>query len=71
MPITFDQIKAFDNGARFYTADLHVHSFGASSDVSDVSMTVEAIIDTAFNNRVSILAITDHNSDKNVVAAIE
>ena len=42
MAITFDQIEAVDNGARFYTADLQLHSFGASVDVSDSTMTVEA-----------------------------
>jgi hypothetical protein len=34
-------------------------------------MTIEGIVDTAFKNKISILAITDHNNDKNVGAAIE
>lgn len=71
MSITFDQIKAFDNGAHFYSADLHVHSFGGSDDVSDQSMTVEALIDGAVQDGVSIIAITDHNSDKNLTKATE
>src|SRR6202051_4620927 len=71
MAITFDQIKVFDNGARFYTADLHVHSFGASSDVVDSSMTVARLVETAYKNRSSILALTDHNNDKSVSPAVE
>jgi len=71
MPITFDQIGAIDNGARFYTADLHIHSYGASHDVSDPAMTVEAIIDAAVKKKVSVLAITDHNSDGNLAKALD
>jgi len=71
MPITFDQIKIFDSGARFYTADLHVHSFDGSADVADSTMTVEALIDTAFSSKLSILAVTDHNSDANLHRALE
>lgn len=47
MAITFKEIEAVDNGAGFFNADLHVHSFGASHDVKDSSMTVEAVIDAA------------------------
>ena len=71
MPIRFDQIEVFDNGARFYTADLHVHSHGASHDVSDPTMTVTAIIDAAVKNKISLLAITDHNSATNLAQAME
>jgi hypothetical protein len=69
MSITFDQIKTVHSGARFYTADLHVHSFGGSADVKDVSMTVEQIIDSAFAHKVSLLTVTDHNSTLNLQAA--
>lgn len=71
MPITFDEIKKIDHGARFYTADLHVHSFGGSDDVLDQGMTVEEIIETAVKDRIAILAITDHNSDKNALRSLE
>ena len=71
MPITFDQIEIVDNGARFYTADLHLHSFGASADVSDNTMTVEAIIDAAARTEISILAITDHNTYANLQRALD
>jgi hypothetical protein len=39
----FDLIQQEEAGATFVTADLHVHSYGFSSDVKDSSMTVEAI----------------------------
>jgi energy-coupling factor transporter ATP-binding protein EcfA2 len=71
MPITFDEIAKIDNGAQFFTADLHIHSFGGSSDVKDASLTPEAIIDAAIQNRISIICITDHNNDKNSQAAID
>lgn len=38
------------NGALFYKADLHIHSYGpgnGSFDVTDVSNTPQAIVDTA------------------------
>jgi hypothetical protein len=71
MPITFDEIARVDNGARFYTADLHVHSYGASSDVRDSAFSPEAIINSAVKQRISILAITDHNTDRNVQSCID
>lgn len=71
MPITFDTIDKIDNGARFYTADLHVHSFGASADVLDPAMRVEAIIDNAYKEGISILSVTDHNNDLNVLPSID
>jgi hypothetical protein len=71
MPITFDQIEKLPNGAQFYTADLHVHSFGASHDVKDSGMTVEKIIDTARKHHISLLSITDHNNDSSVRPSIE
>lgn len=71
MPITFAEISKFDNGARFYTADLHVHSFGASSDVSDTSLTPEEIIDAAIKHGISIICLTDHNTEKNTQTSID
>ena len=70
MAITFDVIGKVENGARFYSADLHVHSFGASGDVRDTTMTVEGIIDSAVRQKISVLAITDHNTDTNLDAAL-
>lgn len=71
MAITFKEIEAIDNGAQFYNADLHVHSFGASHDVKDTTMTVEALIDEAVRIEIHILAITDHNNDANIEKAIQ
>ena len=71
MAVTIEQIRKHDNGAQFYAADLHVHSYGASADVSDSGMTVEAIIDAAHKNGISILSITDHNTAANVERALE
>src|SRR5579872_5020336 len=71
MPITFDEIAKFDNGARFYTADLHIHSFGASSDVTDNALTPEAIVEAAIQLGISIICLTDHNTEKNTQVSIE
>jgi predicted metal-dependent phosphoesterase TrpH len=54
-------IETLQNGARFYRCDLHVHSYGGSHDVSDQTMTPEAIVQTAAKENLSIIAITDHN----------
>ncbi len=65
------KILALDNGARFVDVDLHIHSFGASHDVKDSSMTPAAIVDSAVRQGLSIIALTDHNTAVNVQAAIE
>lgn len=70
MAVTYDIIKAVDNGAQFFNADLHVHSFGASHDVKDSTMTAEAIVDAAVKMGIRLLAITDHNSDANTAKSI-
>lgn len=69
--ILFKDILAVDNGAKFLNVDLHIHSYGASADVKDSGMTPQAIVDSALRQGLSVIAITDHNSDKNVTAAIE
>lgn len=58
-------------GAQFLRADLHIHSYGASHDVKDASMTSAAIVQTAAKEGLSIVAITDHNEISNVEAALE
>ncbi len=62
-----------NNGAKFYKADLHIHSFGeeGSFDVTDSTMTPENIVDTAIGKGLSIISITDHNEDRNVKRAIK
>ncbi len=69
--ILFKDIQAIDNGARFLNVDLHIHSYGASSDVKDATMTPQAIVNSAVGQGLSVIAITDHNSNKNVNAALE
>jgi energy-coupling factor transporter ATP-binding protein EcfA2/histidinol phosphatase-like PHP family hydrolase len=58
-------------GARFYRADLHIHSFGASHDVRDTTMTVANILATAVQEKLSLISITDHNEISNVELAIK
>ncbi len=67
---TFKDIEAIDNGARFVNVDLHIHSYGASADVTDTGMTPKAIVDSALKQGLSVIAITDHNSDANVAEAV-
>lgn len=71
MPIVLKDIQQFPNGAGFHTADLHIHSFGGSADVKDSGMSVEAIVDHAVAAGISLISITDHNSDKNLQAALD
>lgn len=64
-------IQAIDNGAKFLNVDLHIHSHGASEDVKDASMTPQAIVDSAVAQGLSVIAITDHNTDKNIETALQ
>lgn len=66
-----DAIAAQPAGATFFRADLHIHSFGASHDVTDQAMTPEAIVATAAAENIAVIAITDHNDISNVARAIE
>ena len=64
-------ILLLNNGAGFHNVDLHIHSYGASHDVKDPTMTPEAIVDSAARQGLRVIAITDHNSDANVQRAID
>ena len=64
-------IVQLPNGARFYRCDLHVHSYGGSHDVHDATMTPEAIVQTAAQENLAMIAITDHNEISNVQRAID
>ena len=64
-------ITNLSRGARFYRADLHIHSFGGSYDVTDTTATPKKIIETAASENLSIVAIADHNEISNVPHAIE
>jgi ABC-type Mn2+/Zn2+ transport system ATPase subunit len=62
-------LATVNRGARFVRADLHIHSFGGSGDVQDATMTPEAIVNAAVAKGIEIIAITDHNSVKNIPSA--
>ena len=66
-----DSIAALSRGAQFHRADLHIHSYGASYDVTDTTATPEQIVATAVAEKLSIIAIADHNEISNVPAAIK
>lgn len=57
-------------GASFFRADLHIHSFGASYDVTDAAATPHAIVEKAADLNVSIIALADHNEISNVRGAV-
>lgn len=65
-----EKISAQPIGATFFRADLHLHCHGSSHDVSDVTMTPEAVVTTAVNERLAIVAIADHNEIDSVERAI-
>ncbi|MBI5409774.1 MAG: PHP domain-containing protein [Nitrospirae bacterium] len=52
---------------RRFKADLHVHT--CLSPCADLEMTPSAIISAAVERGIDIIAITDHNSAENVIAA--
>jgi ABC-type cobalamin/Fe3+-siderophores transport system ATPase subunit len=66
-----DEIVSKSNGARFYRADLHIHSVGGSHDVKDMSMTPASILQTAERESLTLVSITDHNEITNMLGAIE
>jgi ABC-type cobalamin/Fe3+-siderophores transport system ATPase subunit/histidinol phosphatase-like PHP family hydrolase len=68
-----NDFSPINSGARFYKADLHIHSYGdeGSYDVTDTTMTPEKIVDTAIEKGLSIISITDHNEERNAIKAIK
>lgn len=66
----FPDLEASPSGARFYRADLHIHSFGGSHDVSDATMTPEQIVAAAITERLDLIAVADHNEITNVGSAL-
>ena len=62
------------NGALFYKADLHIHSYGkdtGSFDVTDITNTPQAIVDIAIEKGLKIISITDHNQYLNSLFAAQ
>ncbi|MDD6687316.1 TrlF family AAA-like ATPase [Sodaliphilus pleomorphus] len=61
-------------GALFYKADLHIHSYGVgtgSYDVTDMTNTPQAIVDLAISKGLKVISITDHNQWLNSMAAVQ
>lgn len=61
-------------GALFYRADLHIHSYGmgmGSFDVTDTNNTPNAIVDTAIAKGLKMISITDHNEIMNSIVAVQ
>lgn len=66
---SFD-LDVVESGALFFRVDLHIHSAGGSSDVKDESMTPRAVLQTAAQRGIALVAITDHNSTASLPQAI-
>ncbi|WP_324261633.1 AAA family ATPase [Altererythrobacter sp. H2] len=66
----FADVIALTNGARFVRGDLHIHSYGGSHDVTDITATPTNIVQTAIAHGLSVIAIADHNAINNVAPAI-
>lgn len=64
------KIETCNNGAKFYRADLHIHSYGGSHDVKDSSMTPINIVNTSLSEKLDIISVTDHNEINNVEETI-
>jgi DNA repair ATPase RecN len=67
---TIPEITGLSRGARFFRADLHIHSVAGSHDVKDPAATPDAIVTTAAQEGLKIIAITDHNEILGVAAAL-
>ncbi len=65
-----EQILNQPAGATFFRADLHVHCFGGSHDVKDQTMTPEAVVATAIQEKLKLVAIADHNEIVSVDRAL-
>nr|WP_298018264.1 AAA family ATPase [uncultured Castellaniella sp.] len=57
---------AHTNGAHFFRGDLHIHSYQASHDVTDIDMTPQRIVEIALRENLQIIAVADHNEISNV-----
>ena len=66
-----DEITSLSRGAVFFRGDLHIHSYGASHDVSDANASPERIVEVADREGLKIIAIADHNEISNIRAAVQ
>lgn len=64
-------IADLPRGARFVRADLHIHSNAGSHDVKDSAATPSAIVQTASDEGLSMIAVADHNEISGVEAAVD
>jgi len=64
------EVTGLPRGARFFRADLHIHSVAGSHDVKDTTATPEAIVATAVKEGLKIIAIADHNEIAGVAPAL-
>src|SRR5438067_11958330 len=67
---SLQEITDLPRGAHFVRADLHIHSYLGSHDVKDSTATPEAIVATAAQEGLNVIAITDHNEISGVAAGI-
>ena len=65
-----EEITNLPRGASFFRADLHTHSCVGSHDVTDPAATPEAIVSTASQEGLHLIAIADHNEIAGVGAAL-
>jgi DNA repair ATPase RecN len=63
------EINAQPNGARFFRADLHIHSCVGSHDVTDKTCTPQNIVARAKQEGLDMIAIADHNEITAIDAA--
>ncbi|AIB13945.1 histidinol phosphatase (plasmid) [Azospirillum argentinense] len=66
-----DTVTAHSNGATFFRGDLHIHSFGASYDVTDSDATPANIVEVAVKEGLAFAALADHNEITNVREAVD
>lgn len=64
-----EPFSILSNGARFFRADLHIHSYGASHDVKDSAATPAKIVRAAADEGIAIISLADHNEVANIPAA--
>lgn len=65
-----NEINNLKSGARFYRADLHIHT-PASLDYGDRSVTSEQIVRKAIEKKLDLIAIADHNTVEKCYDVIE
>jgi hypothetical protein len=68
--VVAEALATLSSGAKFFRADLHIHSFGASHDVRDTTATPAEILATAARERLAIISLTDHNEIAKVISSV-